>query len=127
MTITKTYVGQNPDGTPHYSYVSDGHLVWTGPAYGPVTTSDGTTYDVSEAAIEVASLEHAGEVGHLIGVKHEELGHPDHTDPDVPFVHLCGDSCGALAREGVTGVDEVTGHPVRLRGGSNPQTHTVEG
>ncbi len=99
MTITKTYLGQNEDGTPHHHYASDGPVVITGKAYGPVTTSDGTTYDVSDQVIEVAGPEHAGEVAHLIGVLHEQRGHPDHA-PDVPFVHECTDSCGALKREG---------------------------
>jgi hypothetical protein len=98
MAITKTYLGLNEDGTPRYNYASDGHVVWTGKAYGPVTTSDGTTYDVSDDVIEVASPEHAGEVSHLIGIMHEERGHPDHA-PGDPFVHACGDDCGALKRE----------------------------
>jgi hypothetical protein len=98
MALSKTYLGQNEDGTPHFHYESDQPVVVTGKAYGPVTTSDGTDYDVSEPVIEVASLEHAGEVAHLIGVKHELQGHPDHA-PDVPFVHDCTDSCGALKRE----------------------------
>lgn len=98
MTISKTYLGQNDDGSPRFSYASDGHVVWTGPAYGPVTTSDGTTYDVSEPVIEVAGPEHAGEVSHLIGVMHEERGHPGHA-PGDPFVHECSGECGALKRE----------------------------
>ncbi|HSZ41808.1 MAG TPA: hypothetical protein VK817_17775 [Trebonia sp.] len=96
--ITKTYIGQNEDGTPRFHYESDGHVLLTGPAYGPVTTSDGTVYDVSEQYIEV-SPEHAGEVSHLIGVMHEERGHPDHA-PGDPFTHRCSDECGALKREG---------------------------
>jgi hypothetical protein len=96
VTITKTYLGQNEDGTPHFGYASDGHVVVTGPAYGPVTTSDGTVYDVSDQVIEVAGPEHAGEVAHLIGVLHEERGHPDAPG----FAHACTDSCGALKREG---------------------------
>jgi hypothetical protein len=98
MTMTKTYLGQNEDGTPRFHYQSDGHVVITGPAYGPVTTSDGAVYDVSEQVIEVASPEHAGEVSHLIGVMHEERGHPGHA-PGHPFVHECTDHCGALKRE----------------------------
>ncbi len=114
MAITKTYLGVNPDGTPrfHYDVSPESHAVLTGPAYGPVTTTDGTVYDVSEPVIEVASAEHAGEVAHLIGVLHEEQGHPDH-QPGDPFVHLCTDTCGALKRDSV-GVDEITGHPVKL-------------
>jgi hypothetical protein len=100
VAITKTYIGQNGDGTPRFHYASDGHVVVTGPAYGPVTTPDGTVYDVSDQVIEVASPEHAGEVAHLIGALHEERGHPDHPDPAAPFAHVCTDSCGALKREG---------------------------
>ena len=98
MAITKTYIGQNDDGSPHFNYASDGQVVVTGPAYGPVTTADGTVYDVSEQYIEVASAQHAGEVAHLIGVMHEERGHPDH-QPGDPFVHVCSGHCGALKRE----------------------------
>jgi hypothetical protein len=103
VTLTKTYLGLNEDGTPHYHYQSDGHVVWTGPAYGPVTTSDGTVYDVSEPVIEVAGPEHAGEVAHLIGVLHENRGHPAHMEPDKPFIHACTDTCGPLKREVLTG------------------------
>lgn len=98
MAITKSYLGQNPDGSPHFHYESDGHVVITGKAYGPVTCSDGTVYDVSEHVIEVASPEHAGEVAHLIGVMHEENGHPDHA-AGQPFTHECTGHCGALKRE----------------------------
>jgi len=102
MAITKTFLGLNEDGSPHFHYsCPDGHVVFTGPAYGPVTTSDGTVYDVSEQVIEVASPEHAGEVAHLIGVIHEENGHPKQ-DPGDPFAHRCTDSCGALKRDGTT-------------------------
>jgi hypothetical protein len=98
MAMTKTYLGLNEDGAPLFHYESDGPVVVTGKAYGPVTTSDGATYDVSDSVIEVASPEHAGEVSHMIGVMYEERGHPDH--PAVPFVHACTDECGALRREG---------------------------
>jgi hypothetical protein len=101
MAITKTFLRLNDDGSPHFHYASDGHVVVTGPAYGPVTTSDGTPYDVSEQVIEVASPEHAGEANHLIGLIHEERGHPDHKD-GTPFVHTCTDTCGALKRDGGT-------------------------
>jgi hypothetical protein len=42
MAITKTYLGLNPDGTPHFHYESDGAVLITGPIYGTVTTEDGT-------------------------------------------------------------------------------------
>lgn len=98
MAITKTFQGLNEDGSPHYLYETDDHAVVTGPAYGPVTCSDGTVYDVSEPVIEVASETHAGEVAHLIGVLHEEQGHP--SNPALLYIHECTDSCGKLRREG---------------------------
>lgn len=87
MAITKTYVGLNADGTPHFHYESDGHAVITGPIYGQVTTEDGTAYDVSDAVIEVQSPEHAAEISRLIGQRHAEQGHPKHT-PDSRFVYV---------------------------------------
>lgn len=96
--MERTYLGNNPDGSPHFHYEGE-HLVITGKAYGTVTTSDGTEYDISPDVIEVASPAHAGEVSHLIGLKHEQDGHPDHPAAE-PFVHTCGDECGALRREG---------------------------
>lgn len=76
MALTVTKIGTNEDGTPHYHYQSDGHVVFTGPVTGPVTTADGTTYEVSPAVIEVASEEHAAEVSDLIGQRHATDGHP---------------------------------------------------
>ncbi|HYS41926.1 MAG TPA: hypothetical protein VEO01_40430 [Pseudonocardiaceae bacterium] len=70
MAITKTYLGLNPDGSPHFHYESDGYVVVTGPVYGSVTTEDGTDYDVSEAVIEVHP-DHAAEVADLIAQKQE--------------------------------------------------------
>jgi hypothetical protein len=64
------------------SIVSDGHVVLTGPITGTVTTDDGTTYDVSDVAVEVAK-EHVAEVAHLIGQRYADEGHP--TDPDFTY------------------------------------------
>jgi hypothetical protein len=97
MAVTKTYVGLNPDGTPHFLYESDGHVLITGPIYGTVQTEDGTTYDVSDQVIEIDPA-HAGDLAHKIGVYHEEHGHPAHA-ADNPFVHDCTEHCGALARK----------------------------
>jgi hypothetical protein len=99
MTMTKTRLGTNEDGTPLYHYACDGHVVMTGPITGAVTVPDGTEYDVSEPFIEVATAEHAGHVAHAIGVRHENEGtHPAHqptaADPDPePFRHVCTDTC----------------------------------
>lgn len=88
MTMQVTYLGKNEDGTPHYHYESpDGHLVITGPAQGPITTADGTGYEVSPAVIEVkcdghdedgnaTGTCHADEVSHHIGMLHNAHGHP---------------------------------------------------
>lgn len=97
--MKRTYVGTNPDGTPHHHYDAgpDGIVLMTGKAYGEFTTSDGTTYDVSDPYIEVASEAHAGELSHQIGMHFEQNGHPDHEDGD-PFVHECTDHCGPLTR-----------------------------
>jgi hypothetical protein len=58
-------IEQNEDGTLHY--ISDGHVVVTGPdTTGVVTTADGTEYNVAPHVLEVASPEHAAEVAALI-------------------------------------------------------------
>lgn len=64
----------NDDGSLHY--ISDGHVVLTGPISGAVTTADGTTYNVSPALIEVESPEHAAEVAHLVATRYANEGHP---------------------------------------------------
>jgi len=107
MAIAKTYLGRNPDGSPHFWYEAEpgDHVVMTGPIYGSIATADGTEYDVNEPLI-LARLEHLGEISHAISVRHEAEGHPEHgspgsTDPDnPPFMHVCTDHCGALKREG---------------------------
>ena len=101
MAITKTYLGRNPDGSPHYHYQSDGHVMVTGKVYGVFTVPDGTDYDVSDAVIEV-DPKHAGHLSHLIGISHEDNGHPDYGDPQhpehVPYVHVCEAGCAELGR-----------------------------
>jgi hypothetical protein len=76
MAITRTYTGQNPDGTPHFDIVADGPVILTGPVKGYITTADGTIYDVNEQFIEVAA-DHIDQVTDAIGMKHIEEGHPD--------------------------------------------------
>ena len=71
------------DGRLHY--ISDGHVVLTGPIQGHVTTADGTRYHVGPDVIEVASQAHAVEVANLIGQRHENEGNPLHDD-ETPFV-----------------------------------------
>lgn len=105
MTITKTRLGTNEDGTPLYHYdCPDGHVVITGPITGTVETKDGTVYNVDEHVIEIPAgaggtvkrktesgdtIEvpaHADEVAWLIGERYAAEGHPSHTD-GTPFVH----------------------------------------
>jgi hypothetical protein len=100
------------DGTTRTAFVHDGTpsetAVATGPIYGRVTTGDGTSYNVGEDVICVPNA-HLGEVMHLIGVRYEQEGHPNHSDdgPDgalgEPFVHICTPVCGDVGRS----VDEV--------------------
>lgn len=52
------------------------HLLFTGPIVGELTTADGTTYDVSPAAIEIDPV-HADELAHLIGLHWQANGHPE--------------------------------------------------
>lgn len=81
MALTVTH---DSDGRAHYQ--SDGTVVLTGPIKGAVTTSDGTEYDVSAFAVEVADG-HGMEVAELIGQRYMLEGHPDHIYGDQPFVH----------------------------------------
>jgi hypothetical protein len=53
------------------------HVLLTGPITGELTTTDGTTYDVSPMAVEVESQEHADELAHLIGLHYQANGHPN--------------------------------------------------
>lgn len=65
------------------TYVSDGHVVLTGPIRGTVLTSDGTLYDVTDPVIEAQSPEHAAELGHLISLRYAVEGHP--TDENFKY------------------------------------------
>lgn len=67
------------------------HAVLTGPIIGSVTCADGTQYDVDDPVIYVASHEHAKEVAHLIGARHNN-------DPNSPHSHVCDEHCPS--REG---------------------------
>ena len=97
----------NPDtGQPHFDV--DGHAVITGPVRGVVETSDGTQYDVTPAVIEVpVDVEHhVGELDHIIGVMHEQAGHPTaeprgsarYNPLRDEYVHVCRDHCGPHKR-----------------------------
>jgi hypothetical protein len=106
MPLKVTRISTNEDGSPHYHYEQDPPdpskpVVFTGPVKGPITLLDGTTYEVSPDFIEVQSHEHAGELSHHIGVRHETDGHPLHTDGE-PFVHECTDACGPANRQKVS-------------------------
>lgn len=102
MTLTREFTGERDpvSGQPRFKYVEDdpeGVVLITGPATGPMATSDGTEYDVTPDVIAVDSLEHAHELSHQIGVFHEEFGHPAHSDSE-PFLHLCTSQCGVFKR-----------------------------
>jgi hypothetical protein len=89
-----------------YHYESDKHVVIVGPhVRGYVTLADGTTVDVSPDVIEVDTIEIAKEIGHHVGIRLEEEGHPAHEPTEIdpnpePFVHTCTpEQCGDLARD----------------------------
>lgn len=62
------------------------HVVLTGPISGTVTCADGTVVDVTDQAVEVDSPQRAGEVAHLIGVRHN-------ADAQSPHSHVCTGHC----------------------------------
>jgi hypothetical protein len=73
------------------------HQVLTGPVGGTVRLADGTTYDITPYAIEVASEAHAGELVHHIERMHEANGGLPVGDTRVPFAHACTDRCGVAS------------------------------
>ncbi len=95
MTMTKTLIGTNANGTPKYHYEYNGHpdggILLTGQVAGIVYLKDGTSYDVTPEAIEHAPG-HAGPICHYIELIHEETGL---LGPD--FKHVCSDFCGPEA------------------------------
>lgn len=92
MALHWRQVGTNDDGSPRYDVQADsGHVVLTGPhSRGEVALPDGTTYDVTAEAIEVASPEHAAHVSHEIAVQHEQAGR---YGLSVENPHECGTHC----------------------------------
>lgn len=108
MGLSYRQIGVNADGTPHFTVESDSknpHFVVTGPhAAGVVRLPDGMSYDVTAPVIEVESPEHAGQVGHLIAVQHEQASRhnlaaePTYDDDGVLVAapHECSDACGPL-------------------------------
>lgn len=59
------------------------HVVLTGKFEGVVETEDGYTVDATPPFIVVDSLEHAEEIGFIIGEHWVENGHPDDIDVEV--------------------------------------------
>lgn len=110
MTVIKTRLGTNEDGTPLYHYHSDGPLVMTGPVTGQVRLPDGTVYDVSEPFIEVAPG-HELALSDAIAERHVRDGHPRH-DAEHPFVH----TPSTLTHDGSTRfADAVHDHVVAIQ------------
>lgn len=123
--LTKTYLGLNPDGTPHFHYHEDDPtqaLVVTGKVYGEVTLPDGTVVDVSDSVISVpAEIRH--DVSDAIGLVHVELGHPDFVnDPEIDsfgYVHVGQDNVPVISAkasaETIAAITEVLGiEPVQI-------------
>ena len=94
--MKKSHLGENPDGTPHFGFeleqsdVEAGHdaLLLTGPIAGVVSLGDGTSYDVTEAAIPCRS-EHVGPLCHHIHRLHNAAGR------FLEAPHECSEACGA--------------------------------
>ncbi len=63
----------------------DEHLILVGPLAGTVTTLDGTTFDVSAAAVVIPE-DKVAEVANLIGLRYAAEGHRDH-DAAHPFTY----------------------------------------
>ena len=76
----KTYIRDNPDGTPYFNYDFSADLnpethsvVLTGPISGPITLSDGTQYNVTDFCIPVLN-EHVDELTTAIAQAHADNG-----------------------------------------------------
>lgn len=68
MALTKTRLGTNEDGTPHYHYSGE-HVVLTGAASsGEVTLADGSKVDVTDAVVAAKDPEHAQAIAEAIAV-----------------------------------------------------------
>jgi hypothetical protein len=65
MALEKIRLGTNEDGTPHFLYRGD-HVVITGSASGVVSLPDGSEVDVTDAAVEADSPEHAQAIADAI-------------------------------------------------------------
>lgn len=100
MALHWKQIGTNPDGSPQFTVTADsGHVVLTGPeARGPVVLPDGTEYDVTAQAIEVASAEHGAHVSHQIAQQHEQAGRYG-LSQESP--HECGTHCTLTDTSGV--------------------------
>jgi hypothetical protein len=89
MTLIKTRLGTNEDGSPLWHYHQDDptkSVVVTGPISGAVIVN-GQTIDVTEAVIEVANDTVAVAVAEAIAVRHVEEGHPMFENEVHDFVH----------------------------------------
>jgi hypothetical protein len=90
MTLIKTRLGTNEDGTPLYHYAQDDptkSVVVTGPISGTVTLPGGATIDVTDAVIEVDTEAEALAVAEAIAVRHVAEGHPMFENEPHDFVH----------------------------------------
>ena len=92
MTVTKTLIGKNEDGSDRFDYDyngdPDGGLTVTGPISGTVVLADGSVHSLTPEVIEHGPGQ-KGPILHHIESLHQEAG----TFPG--FVHACTDACGA--------------------------------
>lgn len=114
MTMHKTYLGLDPDGSgrPYYSYIEDDPsvpVVVTGPVYGNVELPDGTLVSVDDHVISVPCTDHPhedmdGGGAKKLSAKTLAKRHEDHKP-----------SCAAqLVAHAIGLKHEAEGHPAHL-------------
>lgn len=81
--LKKEYLGDNPDGSPHFKYTYTGEgephfFLSNADATGAVALSDGTVYDVTAPVIVVATHKHALELSKQVEKQLRAKGrHPE--------------------------------------------------
>jgi hypothetical protein len=79
--MLKEYIGDNPDGSPHFRFtltqaeMDAGYtdMFNTGPISGVLTLDDGSRYDVTDACIPVKA-EHVGQLHVAVHLAHHANG-----------------------------------------------------
>jgi hypothetical protein len=97
---TKTYNGDNEDGTPNFTFDFDDpanpmpathHIFWTGPISTTLRMDDGTPYNVTDKFIGI-HVDHDAELKAKIRAFHVEHGTFEGLVPSDEFVVQVGDA-----------------------------------